>query len=85
MMETRRFIENRLKSAYESLLINNDICFVVSSTSIVKIGNFDDCIVAEYADSMEDAYNNVFEDGDAFSTKVYSDEEILERILDEIE
>ena len=84
MKALKKFIENELKKKYQSEIINDEIAFVVSKSTIVKIGTIRNSIVVEYANSTEEAKNNINDDGGVFSTEIYSQDEILKMVLEEI-
>ena len=84
MKEVKAFIENELRKKYLAETINAEITFVVSESTIIKIGTIGKSIVVEYSDNMNDAKNNIYEDGGAFSTEIYSNDEILKLVIEEI-
>ena len=84
MKEVKAFIENELRKKYLAETINDEITFVVSESTIVKIGTIGKSIVVEYSDNMKDAKNNIYEDGGVFSTEIYSNDEILRLVIEEI-
>lgn len=84
MKEVKAFIENELRKKCLAETINDEITFVVSESTIVKIGTIGKSIVVEYSDNMKDAKNNIYEDGGVFSTEIYSNDEILRLVIEEI-
>lgn len=84
MKKVKAFIENELRKKYLAETINDEITFVVSESTIVKIGTIGKSIVVEYSDNMKDAKNNIYEDGGVFSTEIYSNDEILRLVIEEI-
>lgn len=84
MKEVKAFIESELRKKYKAETINDEITFVVSESTIVKIGTIGKSIVVEYSDNMKDAKNNIYEDGGVFSTEIYSNDEILRLVIEEI-
>lgn len=91
-MENRRnrieFIEKSLKDKYEVLEVNGMNCFKHSNGTIFHVdelgGNYD-ALVIEYADNLEEAKKNQFEDGDLFYMDELDKEEMLNQIIAEIE
>ncbi len=84
MKEVKAFIENELRKKYLAETINDEITFLVSESTIVKIGTIGKSIVVEYSDNMKDAKNNIYEDGGVFSTEIYSNDEISRLVIEEI-
>ena len=84
MKEVKAFIENELRKKYQAETINDEITFVGSESTIVKIGTIGKSIVVEYSDNRKDAKNNIYEDGGVFSTEIYSNDEILRLVIEEI-
>lgn len=84
MKKVKAFIENELRKKYLAETINDEITFVVSESTIVKIGTIGKSIVVEYSDNMKEAKNNIYEDGGVFSTEIYSNDEILKLVIGEI-
>ena len=70
MIDYRKEIEDRLATRFDSVVINNQICFDTNNAIIhVDAIPYDDGvhnIVIEYADTLEDAKNNAFEDGNQY-------------------
>ena len=73
-------INDALEMRYKPVEINGTNCFLVDSF-VVRIDTFQGCLVVEYADSIEEAKRNMFEDGDLHEVN----DNVVEDIISEIE
>lgn len=79
-------IEKRIAEEKKPTLVENRVCFETVSGGFLRLdGIFGDSIVIEFAENMREAKNNRFEDGDIFSLKEYSEDELVNIITEAIE
>lgn len=79
-------IEKRIAEEKKPTLVENRVCFKTVSGGFLRLdGIFGDSIVIEFAENMREAKNNRFEDGDIFSLKEYSEDELVNIITEAIE
>lgn len=86
MLKLLERLENRLSSEYELIEVNREKCFLLPSGAVVHLVAFMDwkAILAEYAENIETAKLNAFEDGDLWYTEEMSEDEIFNSIMEEI-
>lgn len=87
MLKRLKNLENRLKKRYEFIIINGDGCFITESGEIIQLTGLKafNAIVIEYAESMEDAKKNMFEDGELFYLDDMNEDEMFKAMIKEIE
>ena len=82
-------LEDRFLLIYDKIIINDKMCFLLPSGSVVHLVCFPEdgwrCILAEFADSIEEAEKNLFEDGDLLFINDFTEEELYQSLLKEIE
>lgn len=81
-------VENNLKNSISHYTFNDkNRLFILEDKSVMRITGFtitgDDVILAEYADSLEEAEKNMMEDGDLYYISEMTAEEISQKILAE--
>lgn len=81
-------VENNLKNIINHYTFDDkNRLFVFEDKSVMRITGFtisgDDVVVAEYADSLEEAAKNIMEDGDLYYTSEMTAEEISRKIFAE--
>ncbi|MBQ2649449.1 hypothetical protein IJI17_02805 [Candidatus Saccharibacteria bacterium] len=83
----QKTINDRLAMLYNGLTINGQYCFEIGDGTIITIDGLPQwgCIVVGYANGKEEAYNNMFEDGDLFPIKEMTQDEMVAAILNEIQ
>lgn len=84
----RKNIEEKLKKRYDFFVLNERVCFLTPDRLIARVdlfGNEPGIVVMEYAENMQEAEKNWFEDGELFYLKEFSEEEIYNAIIEEIE
>ena len=79
-------LETRLSNEFEELDINGLKCFLLPSGEVVNLVFFNNCkaVAGQYAQSIEDARKNLFEDGRRFFIEEMTEEEILCDLLQEM-
>ena len=80
-------LEERLKSTYESIKVNDENCFLKKTGEIFRLfgmKNFN-AICVEYATNIKEAEKNLYEDGDLFYMDELNEEDMLKAIINEIE
>lgn len=79
-------LETRLSNEFEELDINGLKCFLLPSGEVVNLVLFNNCkaVAGQYAQSIEDAQKNLFEDGRRFFIEEMTEEEILCALLQEM-
>lgn len=80
MIQTVQEINKELRKRYESIEVNGTQCFLAGSV-VVRVDTFQGCFVVEYANNIDEAEKNIFEDGDLIEIT----ENSLENIISEIE
>ncbi len=82
-------ISARISSLFGQIIINGMVCYSLPSGAIVHLVYFPGenwkCILAEYADSIEDAKKYFFEDGNMLSLDFLTEDEIFESLLREMQ
>lgn len=84
----KKYIASQLKKKYESLTVNDRECFRLPNKEVIHVdsmGGEYDAIVIEYAENIQAARKNLFEDGDLFYMDEMSEKEMLQAIMEEIE
>lgn len=81
-------VENNLKNSISHYTFDDkNRLFILEDKSVMRITGFtitgDDVVVAEYADSVEEAEKNMMEDGDLYYISEMTAEEISMKILAE--
>lgn len=81
-------VEKNLKKSISHYTFNDkNRLFILEDKSVMRITGFtitgDDVILAEYADSLEEAEKNIMEDGDLYYISEMTAEEISRKILAE--
>lgn len=86
MLQLLKRLENRLSNEYEQTYINGQICFLLPSGRVAHLVAFAEwkAVLAEYADDVEKAAKNAFEDGDLWYSDVMTEDEIFDSIMEEI-
>lgn len=79
-------LEQLLSQRFESVYIKGNLCFCKQNGAVFSLCAFpkDAAIVIEYADSIEEAKINRFEDGDMFYVEEMDEETMLQAVLREI-
>ncbi len=79
-------VENTLKTMAEQQVVDGRACFRVNSGGYIRLDTLqdDNCIVIEFAENKREVNNNRFEDGDLLSIEEYSEQEIVQILLDAI-
>lgn len=87
MMERIRKLENELRKIYKSVNVNGDNCFAKKTGEIFHLFGIKDfnALGIEYAENMNEAKKNVYEDGDLFYINDMNEEEMLAAMVREIE
>lgn len=85
--ERKKSLEELFVKQYEQIEVNHEKCFITSVGMIFMITALPsfEALVVEYADNLEDAKNNAYEDGDLFYINELSEFEMYEKMLMEIE
>lgn len=78
--------EQLLDQEYEQVKVNGEKCFRISSDRIITVTSLHsfNALTIEYADSLKEAVNNAYEDGDLFYMEDYEDDELFHAMLQEI-
>lgn len=81
-------VENIFKNSISNYTFDDtNRLFILEDKSVMRITGFtisgDDVILAEYADSLEEAEKNMMEDGDLYYISEMTAEEISQKILTE--
>lgn len=87
ILERLEKLESRLQSKYKLIEINDSNYFMKKNGTIfdlIGLIKFN-AIVIEYADTMEEAKKYMFEDGDLFYLDEMDEEQMLEKMIEEIE
>ena len=69
-------------------MIRDRICFLNRSGTLFhlnSLGNDFNCLVIEYADSMQEAMQNRFEDGNLYYMDEMNEDEMFDAMVSEIE
>lgn len=87
MLKRLENLENRLKNRYEQIEVNNRNCFLLENGEIIQLTGLKSfgAIVIEYAETMEEAEKNMFEDGDLFYLDELDENQMFEQMIREIE
>lgn len=88
MLERLQNLADRLQNRYSPIVVNESVCFVTDDGKIFQIVCLKDfkVFVIGYADTMEEAEKNFFEDGDLFYMDEFSSEdEMFAAMIKEIE
>lgn len=87
IMEVFQYIVERISERYMPVSVCEKACFTTSSGVLFMIEKFPgrDALVVCYADDLQAAEKNRFEDGDLFYLDDTNKEEMLTAILREIE
>ncbi len=87
MLELLERLEDRLSNTFEKVAIGDNVCFLLENGSVAHLTVFLNwgCVVVEYADSIEDAKKNIYEDGDQFYITDMTEDDMLNSILEEME
>ena len=80
-------LENRLKSRYKLIVINDENCFLTKNKEIIHLTGLEDfnAIVTEHAETIEEARKHMYDDGDLLYMDEMNEDEMYEAILNEIE
>lgn len=80
-------LEQKLAERYEPICMGKRKCFRLTDGRIIALDRISafNAIVVEYAENMNAAKLNQFEDGDCFSLEQYHTATLLKVIFDEIE
>lgn len=85
----KEILNSRLAQKFESIVIDDSICFFASRGAICRLDSIGDeynALVIEYADNLEMAKKGIFgEDGDLFYMDELSEDEMLQAMIQEIE
>lgn len=82
----KNYIDDCLRKTNRSVNINGKKCFVLSTNVVIHIDMIKNigALVVEYADNIDEAKINRFEDGDLFYIDEYDEGNMLKSILNEI-
>ncbi len=80
-------LEERLADRYEVIFIGDKKCFSLTDGQIISLDSISsyNAVVVEYAEDINAAKLNQFEDGDCFSLDQYNTDALFNCIVDEIE
>lgn len=83
----RSNLEQRLAQQFEQLYVRDALCFQRADGVIFSLCSFpgEKAIVIEYAETLEEAKLNRFEDGDRFYLEEMDEETMFQAMLREIE
>ena len=86
MLELLKRLEDRLSNTFEIVAIGNKVCFLLENGTIAHLTAFTEwgCVVVEYADSVNEAKKNLFEDGNQYYISELTEDELLNAISEEI-
>lgn len=86
MLKLLEKLENRLSAEYEQIEVTGEKCFLLSSGTVAHLIAFMEwrAVAVEYAESIEAAQKNMFEDGDLWPIDEMTEDEIYESIIEEI-
>lgn len=87
MLKRLKNIENKLKDIYKALEVNGENCFLKESGEVIHLFGMEEfnALCIEYAENIETAKKNLYEDGDLFYIDEMNEEEMLTAMLREIE
>lgn len=87
MLKRLKYLENKLQSKYQSIEIQGNHCFITNKDEIIHLTGLKNfrAIVIEYAETLEEAKRNLFEDGDLFYIDELTEDEMLNKMIKEIE
>ena len=85
LIEIKKALDKRLESIFNPVTINGERCFLTGDGRVflLTVLTWADSIVVEFADSIDEARNNMFEDGSLFDCGV-PEHELYASILSEI-
>lgn len=81
-------MNDRFRERYESIMIHDMMCFLNRNGTIFHLdsmGNDFNCLVVEYADSLQEAMLYRFEDGNSYYMDDMTEDEMFEAMVREIE
>ena len=81
--EIKTSIEEKLRWEYPCFVLDGRPTFRTSSGGYIRLdtlGGADNGIIIEWAENLEEAKNNRFEDDDLFPVDAFSDDEITDGI-----
>lgn len=87
MLKRLENLENKLKTRYKPVKVNGENCFLKKNGEVFHLfgmKNFN-ALGVEYAENMEEAKRNLYEDGDLLYINEMNEEEMLEAMIKEIE
>lgn len=88
-LNRRESLNKRLEQKYDCMMINGILCFILENGCVCRIdsmGGEYNALVLEYAENLDKAKENVFdEDGDLFYMEKMSEDEMLNAMINEIE
>lgn len=86
MLELLRRLEDKLSNIFEIVAIGDNVCFLLGNGTVAHLTVFTqwECVVVEYADDVNSAKRNKYEDGDQFYLKDYSEDDLFDAILKEM-
>lgn len=79
-------LEDRLSNEFERIEVNGLNCFRLQSGEVVNLIVFNDrkAIAAQYAENIDAAKCNLFEDGELWYTDEMTEDEIFDSLLMEM-
>lgn len=81
-------LNERISTLFHPIIINGMVCYALPSGSVVHLVYFPGenwrCILAEYAESIDDANKYLFEDGNMLSIDCLSEDEIFDSLIREM-
>ena len=85
-IKRRDKLEKLLAQQFERLCVNGNLCFRKQNGVVFSLCVFpkDAAIVVEYADTIDDAEKNLFEDGDLFYIEEMDEETMYQAVIQEI-
>ena len=80
-------VESALSEIFEICTVNSRKCFATASGGVIAVAGIPkfNSLVIEYADSMEDAKKNRFEDGDMFPIDETALQPMIQSVIEEIQ
>lgn len=87
LIERKNALEAKCKAQFQSKTINQELCFISSDGQVFHIDKISEwnAIVAEYADTYDDALHARMEDGDLLYLDDMTEDEMLTAILAELD
>lgn len=86
LKEMKKKIEQLLAEKYEQITVNGERCFRKPDGTVFILSEIasENSLVVEYADDIDQARQNAYEDGDWYCITEYEDDKLISEILREI-